>query len=60
MASPSIPGDDDAVERLFAVKGRDAATAIPLIAASIEQAQAAADLRRRELRAGAQRSGRGR
>ena len=33
------PRRDDAVERLFEVKGRDASTAIPLIAGSIEQAR---------------------
>jgi L-threonylcarbamoyladenylate synthase len=32
------PRQDAAVERLFAVKGRDAASAIPLIAADLEQA----------------------
>jgi L-threonylcarbamoyladenylate synthase len=32
------PRSDAAVERLFAIKGRQASTAIPLIAASLEQA----------------------
>jgi len=32
------PRVDTAVERLFALKGRDAAAAVPLIAADIEQA----------------------
>ena len=35
---PSIPADDAAVARLYEVKGREAATAIPLIAARVEQA----------------------
>ena len=39
-ASRSIPADDDAVERLFALKGRDSAAAVPLIAADLEQAAA--------------------
>ena len=35
------PRRDDAVRKLFAVKGRDAAAAIPLIAADLEQARRA-------------------
>lgn len=38
------PRNDDAVARLFSLKGRDAAQAIPLIAASTEQAQQAGRL----------------
>ena len=44
------PRRDDAVARLYAAKGRDASMAIPLIAASLEQAQEAAVLGDRELR----------
>jgi L-threonylcarbamoyladenylate synthase len=43
------PRDDAAVARLFAAKGRGPQLAIPLIAASIEQAQEAADLTASEL-----------
>lgn len=35
------PRQDAAIERLYALKGRETASAIPLIAASIEQAEAA-------------------
>jgi L-threonylcarbamoyladenylate synthase len=38
------PRRDDAVARLFAIKGRDAAHAVPLIAASIAQAEQACRL----------------
>ena len=44
------PRRDDAVSRLFAAKGRDASAAVPLIAASLDQAQAAAILGDREIR----------
>ncbi len=44
------PRRDDAVARLFAVKGRDALAAVPLIAASLDQAQEAATFRDPELR----------
>ena len=44
------PRSDAAVERLYAVKGRDERVAIPLIAASLEQAQAVAVLGDTELR----------
>jgi L-threonylcarbamoyladenylate synthase len=37
------PRRDDAVDRLFAVKGRDFGSAIPLIAASVAQAESVAD-----------------
>ena len=43
------PRSEDAVARLFAVKGRGPSAAIPLIAASLEQAQEAGIFRRREL-----------
>ncbi len=43
------PREDEAAARLYAAKGRDASTAIPLIAASIEQAQEAAVFGDREL-----------
>jgi L-threonylcarbamoyladenylate synthase len=36
------PRRDDAVERLFTLKGRDAGSAVPLIASSLEQARLAA------------------
>jgi L-threonylcarbamoyladenylate synthase len=36
------PRNDDAVERLYRAKGRDASVAVPLIAGSLEQAFAAA------------------
>lgn len=45
------PRRRDAVDRLFALKGRDAAVAVPLIAADLEQAMLAADLGEREQRA---------
>ena len=41
----------DAVDRLFALKGRDATLAVPLVAADLEQAMLAADLGEREQRA---------
>jgi L-threonylcarbamoyladenylate synthase len=44
------PRSEDAVGRLYAAKGRDASSAIPLIAASIEQAQEAGILGDRDLR----------
>jgi L-threonylcarbamoyladenylate synthase len=44
------PRRDDAVARLFAVKGRNATSAIPLIAASLAQAREAASFGPRELR----------
>lgn len=44
------PRRDDAVEKLFAVKGRDLATAIPLIAGSLGQAVEVAELGEDELR----------
>jgi L-threonylcarbamoyladenylate synthase len=44
------PRRADAVERLYAAKGRDASVAIPLIAASIEQASEVAVLGERERR----------
>jgi L-threonylcarbamoyladenylate synthase len=47
------PASDEAVERLFSVKGRDRAQAIPLVAAGIDQAQAAGELTPRDLRAAA-------
>jgi len=37
------PRRRDAVERLFALKGRDAVAAVPLVASSLEQAALAAD-----------------
>jgi L-threonylcarbamoyladenylate synthase len=43
------PRRDEAVARLFAAKGRDASAAVPLIAASLLQAQEAAILGDREL-----------
>ncbi len=45
------PRNREAVERLFLLKGRDATVAVPLIAASLEQALAAAQLGPRERRA---------
>jgi L-threonylcarbamoyladenylate synthase len=45
------PRRSDAVERLFRLKGRDAASAIPLIAGSLAQALAAATFGPRERRA---------
>ena len=44
------PRSDEAVERLFAVKGRPAGLAIPLIAASLEQAQELATFANVDLR----------
>jgi len=44
------PRRDDAVERLYAAKGREVAMAIPLIASSLEQAQEAALFGEHELR----------
>ena len=44
------PRRDDAVGRLFALKGRDAAMAVPLVAAGIEQADLAGEFGARELR----------
>jgi L-threonylcarbamoyladenylate synthase len=44
------PRRDDAVGRLYAAKGRDASTAVPLIAASLEQAQEAATFGDADLR----------
>ena len=44
------PRRDDAVARLFAAKGRDATAAVPLIAASLDQAREAAIFGDRELR----------
>jgi len=51
------PRRSDAVERLFRLKGRDAASAIPLIADSLAQASAAATFGARERRAAAHGSG---
>lgn len=45
------PRRADAVRRLFALKGRDATAAIPLVAASLEQASLAANFSEREKRA---------
>src|SRR5262245_55761008 len=47
------PRRSDAVERLFLLKGRDLTVAVPLIAASLGQALAAANLGPRERRAAA-------
>jgi L-threonylcarbamoyladenylate synthase len=44
------PRQDAAVEKLFLMKGRDLTAAIPVIAASLEQARMAGELRSRELR----------
>jgi L-threonylcarbamoyladenylate synthase len=44
------PRSDEAVARLFDAKGREAGAAIPLIAASVEQAREAADVSDRELK----------
>jgi L-threonylcarbamoyladenylate synthase len=44
------PRSPEAVERLFAAKGRDARAAVPLIAATLEQAPLAALLTERDLR----------
>jgi len=43
------PRRDDAVARLFAAKGRDASSAVPLIASSVDQAGEAAIFGEREL-----------
>jgi L-threonylcarbamoyladenylate synthase len=45
------PRRADAVQRLFALKGRDATVAIPLVASSLEQAMRAANFSEREKRA---------
>jgi L-threonylcarbamoyladenylate synthase len=45
------PRSRPAVERLFALKGRDATAAVPLIAANLEQAARAANFGERERRA---------
>ncbi len=45
------PRRGDAVERLFLLKGRDASSALPLIAANVVQASAAASFGPRERRA---------
>jgi L-threonylcarbamoyladenylate synthase len=45
------PRRADAVQRLFALKGRDATAAIPLVASSLEQAMRAANFTEREKRA---------
>jgi L-threonylcarbamoyladenylate synthase len=47
------PRRRDAVERLFALKGRDATAAVPLVASSLEQAVLAADFTEAERRAAA-------
>ena len=44
------PRSPDAIEKLFAAKGRDASVAVPLIAASLEQAQDAAIFSDRDVR----------
>jgi L-threonylcarbamoyladenylate synthase len=44
------PRSDDAVARVFAVKGRDQGVAVPLIAADVEQARAAGEFGPREMR----------
>jgi L-threonylcarbamoyladenylate synthase len=44
------PRREDAIERLFALKGRDRRAAVPLVAADIEQAGAAGRLGAREMR----------
>lgn len=44
------PRDDGAVERLFALKGRDARVAVPLVASSLQQAMQAGELGPREQR----------
>lgn len=44
------PRQDEAVQRLFELKGRDALSALPLIAASLEQARGVADMSSTELR----------
>src|SRR3954454_24422647 len=47
------PRRRDAVQRLFALKGRDATAAVPLVAASIEQAVLAAHFTETERRVAA-------
>jgi len=47
------PRRPDAVGRLFELKGRDATVAVPLVAATLEQAMRAADFSERERRAAA-------
>lgn len=47
------PRRQDAVERLFALKGRDARSAVPLVAATLEQAMLVASFTDRERRAAA-------
>jgi len=47
------PRRRDAVERLFALKGRDATVAVPLVASSLEQAVLAADFGEAERHAAA-------
>jgi L-threonylcarbamoyladenylate synthase len=44
------PRSDDAVARLFDLKGRDRGTAVPLIAADVDQARAAGDFGTQEMR----------
>jgi L-threonylcarbamoyladenylate synthase len=44
------PRSPDAVARLFALKGRESSVAVPLIAASVEQASLAAKFTGREMR----------
>jgi L-threonylcarbamoyladenylate synthase len=44
------PFSDDAVERLFAAKGRDRSAAVPLVAATIDQALTAGAFGAREIR----------
>jgi L-threonylcarbamoyladenylate synthase len=47
------PRRADAVQRLFALKGREATVALPLVAAALEQAMRAATFTQREQRAAA-------
>ena len=47
------PRRPDAVERLFRLKGRDSRTAVPLVAATLEQAMLVANFTERERRAAA-------
>jgi L-threonylcarbamoyladenylate synthase len=44
------PRSDEAVDRLFVVKGRDLAMAVPIIASGLEQARMAGEFGPRELR----------
>src|SRR4051812_26191946 len=44
------PRSDDAIARLFDLKGRDRGTAVPLIAADLDQAGAAGDFSTEEVR----------